>query len=422
MIFEVTTGLPASRGFAVEVMEPSLSLQEDQIEWSLLLEALVSAAEKGAQLARACRAEEPLFQLLVEEKAGFDRNPRFVHDFKTLADVLIQEMVRHDLSCLHPELGKGVRGEESNKFTSSHGETICVEVQSTKEETTRLLERVLDGNIAAASKLALIVHSNPEVCEDTELSSCPVACVSSLGIWIDPIDSTSEYISGKWGDEDEGSGIVSSGLQCVSVLIGVYDRNTGLPVAGVVNQPFHHLDDQNRPVGRCYWGLTLGAHQWHSQKFVEDEDRDPLRRRHHPCVLLSASESSAVVQALENAGCEVRFAAGAGYKLLCVALLRADAYLVTQGTTYRWDTCAPHALLLARNMGLFAAVADAGVPWCVPAPVSYAEPDEDLRNRGSGAALWRNSRCLFACRNSFNSRLVFDALRASSIEATSSVS
>lgn len=400
-------------------MDPSLGLQEeDQLEWCLLLEALVGAAEKGAQLARACRQEEPLFRLLVEEKAGPDRNPRFVHDFKTLADVLIQEMVRHDLACLHPELGRGVRGEESNKFTNSLGETVCVEVQSTQEQTARLLERVLDGNSAAAAKLAQIVHSNPEVAEDTDLASCPVARVSSLGIWIDPIDSTSEYISGKWGDEEEGSSVVSSGLQCVTVLIGVYDRNTGLPVAGVVNQPFHHLDEHNRPVGRCYWGLTLGAaHRWHSRHLLEDEDSaDIVRGRHHrPRVLLSASESAGVVQALEAAGCEVCFAAGAGYKLLCVALLRADAYLVTQGTTFRWDTCAPHALLLSRNMGLFAAVTDAGVPWCVPAPVCYTEPDDELRNEASGAAVWRNSRCLFACRNSFNSRLVFDALRASCV-------
>ncbi|KAH9370521.1 hypothetical protein HPB48_006274 [Haemaphysalis longicornis] len=381
-------------------MDPSLGLLEDELEWSLLLEALVGAAEKGAQLARACRLEEPLFQLLVEEKAGPERNPRFVHDFKTLADVLVQETVRHDLACL---------------VSASKGTRPC------SRRRSRLLgswERVLDGNSVAAAKLAQIVHSNPEVSEDTDLASCPVARVSSLGIWIDPIDSTSEYILGKWGDEEEGSSVVSSGLQCVTVLIGVYDRNTGLPVAGVVNQPFHHLDEHNRPVGRCYWGLTLGAaHRWHSPHLLEDEDGADIvrQRQHHPRVLLSASESASVVQALEAAGCEVRFAAGAGYKLLCVALLRADAYLVTQGTTFRWDTCAPHALLLARNMGLFAAVTDAGVPWCVPAPVCYTEPDEELRDEASGAAVWRNSRCLFACRNSFNSRLVFDALRASCV-------
>lgn len=67
---------------------------------SALVGALVRASEKAAALARACRAEEELFSLLVEEKGEADKNPRFLRDFKTLADVLIQEMVRHDLSQL----------------------------------------------------------------------------------------------------------------------------------------------------------------------------------------------------------------------------------------------------------------------------------------------------------------------------------
>lgn len=34
------------------------------------------------------------------------------------------------------------------------------------------------------------------------------------------------------------NGIFASGLQCVTVLIGAYDFETGLPVIGIVNQPF----------------------------------------------------------------------------------------------------------------------------------------------------------------------------------------
>lgn len=62
-----------------------------------LLKALVSASEKAADIARLCRHEEPLFQLLVAEKTGADKNRRFLQDFKTLADVLIQEVIKHDL-------------------------------------------------------------------------------------------------------------------------------------------------------------------------------------------------------------------------------------------------------------------------------------------------------------------------------------
>lgn len=63
-----------------------------------LLQALVNASEKGAKIARVIRAESALLELLVQEKAGDQKNRRFVQDFKTLADVLVQETVRHDLS------------------------------------------------------------------------------------------------------------------------------------------------------------------------------------------------------------------------------------------------------------------------------------------------------------------------------------
>lgn len=62
-----------------------------------LLNELIVSAEKAALIARACREETELFSLLVEEKTGSSKNPRFVQDFKTLADVLVQEAIRHDL-------------------------------------------------------------------------------------------------------------------------------------------------------------------------------------------------------------------------------------------------------------------------------------------------------------------------------------
>ncbi len=63
---------------------------------SYLLE-LLRVSERAANIARLCRGERDLFDLLVEEKTGEERNKRFRRDFKTLADVLIQETVRHYL-------------------------------------------------------------------------------------------------------------------------------------------------------------------------------------------------------------------------------------------------------------------------------------------------------------------------------------
>lgn len=47
-------------------------------------------------------------QLCLQEKSGPDKNSKFSHDFKTLADVLIQETVRHDLGKRYPILAKNI--------------------------------------------------------------------------------------------------------------------------------------------------------------------------------------------------------------------------------------------------------------------------------------------------------------------------
>ena len=63
-----------------------------------LLQLLLHLSEKAANLARSIRSERSLFDLLVEEKTGDQKNKRFVQDFKTLADVLIQELIRHEVT------------------------------------------------------------------------------------------------------------------------------------------------------------------------------------------------------------------------------------------------------------------------------------------------------------------------------------
>ena len=73
--------------------------------------------------------------------------------------------------------------------------------------------------------------------------------IEDLGIWIDPIDGTNNYVGGK--DETaalkiETDDIVARGLPVVTVLIGVFSKSTGTPLAGVVNQPFAFYDKQTK--------------------------------------------------------------------------------------------------------------------------------------------------------------------------------
>uniref|UniRef100_H3BK26 Inositol polyphosphate-1-phosphatase n=1 Tax=Mus musculus TaxID=10090 RepID=H3BK26_MOUSE len=62
----------------------------------ILLE-LLCVSEKAANIARACRQQETLFQLLIEEKKGAEKNKKFAADFKTLADVLVQEVIKQNM-------------------------------------------------------------------------------------------------------------------------------------------------------------------------------------------------------------------------------------------------------------------------------------------------------------------------------------
>lgn len=156
---------------------------------SNLVKVLVDCSEKAANIARCIRADSSLLRLLTQEKSSEEANPRFVQDFKTLADVLIQETIRHDVSSVFPELKDNIFGEESSEFTNSKGESVSVTIGASKEETESCLEKVLDGNSRAAELLAEEVHTKVEyyLPDVGTFPNLPVIDYSKLGIWIDPI-------------------------------------------------------------------------------------------------------------------------------------------------------------------------------------------------------------------------------------------
>lgn len=55
------------------------------------------------------------------------------------------------------------------------------------------------------------------------------------------IDATQEYIKAE--TQRKYPKICASGLECVTVLIGLYDKGTGKPLAGIINQPFSEKTD-----------------------------------------------------------------------------------------------------------------------------------------------------------------------------------
>lgn len=372
-----------------------------------ILRELLRVSEKAANIARACRQQEALFQLLVQEKKDAEKNKKFAADFKTLADVLVQEVVKQNMEKKFPGLGERVFGEESNEFTNDLGEKITVELQSTEEETAELLSRVLDGNMPASEALAKVVYQDVDLTDPT-LESLEIRVPQDiLGIWVDPIDSTYQYIKGS-ANVKSNQGVFPSGLQCVTILIGVYDIQTGIPLMGVINQPFVSQNLTTlRWKGQYYWGLSYLGTNIHSRQMAlskgtgsetQTESSDGELSRPLSAVI-STSEKETVKAALSRVcGGGVFPAAGAGYKSLCVVQGLVDIYIFSEDTTFKWDSCAAHAILRAMGGGIV------DMKECL---AQSPEPGQDLpqllyhtANKGAfGVDLWANKGGLIAYRS-----------------------
>ncbi|KAK0172864.1 hypothetical protein PV328_006131 [Microctonus aethiopoides] len=357
-----------------------------------LLKVLLRASEKAGNIARVCRQNQALFKLLIQEKKDDEKNPRFFQDFKTLADVLIQECIRHEIKQEFPELAKMVRGEETNVFSNTLGKTVVVEVRPSCPETTELLSVVLDNDVETAQLLAIEIHREITLAEvpiDGTLDDCDVDIdINDLGIWIDPIDATADYINGKTL-VDEATGLHLSGLRCVTVLIGAYSRSSGHAILGVVNQPFYSNNDSQWR-GHCYWGFSNGEKCQCS--FVKPNCMNKV-------AIISRVEDQNVREKLEENGYHLIAVAGAGYKILSIAIGLADVYILSKPTTFRWDTCGPQALLRSLGGGIIDFAKFVNNTNSNDLDIKYYENETSFANRG-GLIAYRDQTSLEDLRKS----------------------
>lgn len=144
----------------------------------------------------------------------------------------------------------------------------------------------------------------------------------SLTIFIDPIDGTREFSTGK-------------GEQC-SVCIGFADAK-GNPVAGVVYRPI--TDPPTWAAGaksEGYFCCELGDST--TQSIASNE-----------CLLTSnGSISPFLVAFMEEMGYERVPSGGAGNKMLMLLENKGSAYIQDRGVS-RWDTCAAQACIEAQG-------------------------------------------------------------------------
>ncbi|KAI5646457.1 inositol monophosphatase family domain-containing protein [Phthorimaea operculella] len=306
-----------------------------------VLQALIFASERAAKIARSCCTDAVKETLLVAEKCAGEANARFDQDFKTIADVLAQEAARYEISLRCPELAGNLRGEECAEING-----VTIKICENECKTAELLEALIPTD--AAKTMAEAAHADIEV--DMEIPPIENMTDLNLGIWIDPIDATAEFIAGVRGEADS-----DHGLPCVTVLIGAYLMTTGEPVVGVINQPF-----VNDSKGNILWGASYG--KTNCSNVVK------TRKSENKTVLMSSAEISDIIEKFKETGWNVKSFPGAGNKLRKVAAGEAEAYIVSKGTTFRWDTCAPHAILKATGGDLLC--------YTTRQPVTYNLPDD----------------------------------------------
>lgn len=146
----------------------------------------------------------------------------------------------------------------------------------------------------------------------------------------------------------------------MTVLIGI--SVDGVPVAGVIHQPFN----VDKGPGRTIWGMTgLGVFGY---------SPIPLPRTTNPGLVVTVTRShfnQLVQDALDEIKPDVILReGGAGNKFLKVIEGHADAYVFPTRGTKKWDTCAGEALL--KTLG--GTTTD-----CVGKPIQYL-PSESVHN------------------------------------------
>jgi len=153
---------------------------------------------------------------------------------------------------------------------------------------------------------------------------------SRIAVYCDPLDGTNEYAAGE--------------REAITILLGI--AVDGVPVAGVIGQPFYKYGVSDT-LGRVVWGGTgVGVH---GLDVAEDAvapvlppkgphvvavNRNIRENRQEPVLTALRSRVDIIISAT-------------GYHYLMLLERRAHSALLLRKASKKWDTCAGEALLRA---------------------------------------------------------------------------
>ncbi|CAF1667419.1 unnamed protein product [Rotaria magnacalcarata] len=313
---------------------------------------LCVSSEKAACIARHIRFMHSDFNSMIQEKKLDANHQHLTADYKTLADVIIQEVIKRDLGMIYPVLTHHIYGEEDGSLKlNSTDEKIVIDVSGSQQDILNLLKKLFDNkSTESIEKLAEIVSSSTNIvlteqCKQSfeQIPHNISIDLSTIGIWIDPVDGTQQYINGTDGIIDSGTGIMQDGLPTALVLIGCFDRTNGHAIVGVINRAFDEKIDNYRWKGLVYWGTALLNAKFNNLENVHKRNENNNQR-----VLLYGSINLNAFKNIPGDWRKIEVAA-CGNKLLSIGLKQANIYLVTKSAAFNWDLCAAHAIIQSVN-------------------------------------------------------------------------
>ncbi|XP_026682389.1 inositol polyphosphate 1-phosphatase [Diaphorina citri] len=254
-----------------------------------LLKEILIVSEKAANIARICRQDEHLLRLLTQEKSEEEKNQRFAADFKTLADVLIQEVVKQQLTTKSE--GEDLR-EHGGTSSGNEGEDVRGDSGGTSSDNGEPRRLTYDRYEDRCNRNGLVAYRDL----DTAVRIIAVSSSENSRIRDCLLDNGYEVLP-----------LPGAGYKILSVILNKCD-------VYLCSKPSTYV-----------WDTLI--------------------------IAVSSSENSQIRDCLLDNGYEVLPLPGAGYKILSVILNKCDVYLCSKPSTYVWDTLACQAILESMTLG-----------------------------------------------------------------------
>lgn len=199
-------------------------------------------------------------------------------------------------------------------------------------------------------------------------------------------------------------------------------------MGGVINQPFSRYDDQNKTwTGQIIWGIhensSLSVNNLKITKSINNNDEDCSLNSLHDSpfsVVISSSEDNELKEKLQSTGIMMHEIAAVGFKLLKVIDETVNVYILSKGSSFKWDTCAAHGILSSMDGGVVSyqtavqIALDCGFTdsnllkeKLKDSQLVYHKPDDELSEPGK---MWSNTGGLIAFRNFKDLIIILKAL------------